>query len=301
MGIFGGILSPERGMPYWQSQPSRPSVKVISSSYKRIFMIANTRGRELPKFRPFPEPEDTLGCDSLPPDFASRAKRDLHSVGDGVTASAMFTRSLRLGHVRQRRHYVTRNDIRYPMRRLELGVPGNCQTVSMQPHPYSPAASRSESSSPPSQNPSSSASASLSSTDLPPPPPPPTLSSRPATSEEPKDKYKSTHLTIMSPNRINADVPSIDDQAPSRLSNPFDTHKVFKQLEKDFASPIAHTLMRTARGLLIDRIAKARREGVDVKEAENVSTCMFRTRHNMTLHLCSVLPIGAIPLPCRSV
>lgn len=53
--------------------------------------------------------------------------------------------------------------------------------------------------------------------------------------------------------------------------NPFDTHKVFKRLEEDFPSPVAHTLMRATRGLLIDRISKARREGVDVKEAENVS------------------------------
>ncbi|KAF8312862.1 hypothetical protein DL93DRAFT_2059620 [Clavulina sp. PMI_390] len=51
--------------------------------------------------------------------------------------------------------------------------------------------------------------------------------------------------------------------------NPFDTHKVFKRLEQDFPSPIAHTIMRATRGLLIDRIHKARRDGVDIKEAEN--------------------------------
>ena len=184
----------------------------------------------------------------------------------------MFTRSLRLGHARQRRHY-TRNDIRPPTRNLKPGALGNEQSVSMQPHPYSPATGSSELSSLPSQDPPPNTSSS--SSNFTPPP------GQPATpSEEPKEN--STGLTIItSPNRINAEAPSIDDQAPSRLSNPFDTHKVFRQLEKEFPSPIAHTLMRAARGLLIDRIAKARREGVDVKEVENVST--FRALYNVAL------------------
>ncbi|KAF9519172.1 hypothetical protein BS47DRAFT_1288712 [Hydnum rufescens UP504] len=54
-----------------------------------------------------------------------------------------------------------------------------------------------------------------------------------------------------------------------RLVNPFDTHKFFQSLEREFSPPVAHTLMRATRGLLIHRIAEAKRDGLDVMEAEN--------------------------------
>jgi len=177
-----------------------------------------------------------------------------------VTSFHMLIRSLRAGNLPQRRHYVARKDIRFTIRDVsEPGALENARAVAMQPHPYSPMSSSLAQQS--SQNYSSNISAS---------PHPASALSRPATSSD-EPNASSTDLTvIMSPNRVNANS-SNDDQAPSRLWNPFDTHKVFKQLEKDFPSPIAHTLMRATRGLLMDRIAKAGREGVDVKEAENVS------------------------------
>lgn len=176
---------------------------------------------------------------------------------DQLSPFTMFTRSLRARHVPHR--CATRKDIGFHIRGVsEPRVFENERVVSMQPHPYSPGANSLETSSPPSSSGSV-------------PPPSPASSSRPTTSSE-KPDANSTHLTvIMSPNRINTNAPNIDNQPPSRLSNPFDTHKMFKQLENDFPSPIAHTLMRAVRGLLMDRIAKARREGLDVKEAENVS------------------------------
>lgn len=185
----------------------------------------------------------------------------------------MFTRSLRRAvHIQQRRPYVTRNDIRFPPRDFaEVHDDGQARTAAMRPHPFSEVSTDniidSDSSSEEPVPPAS---------PLPPPPPPPTSPVPPAPTapdsgdpnsgaEDPgRDLTVIMSPTTVDPNNSYAELP------PSRLLNPFDTHKIFQDLEKEFPSPVAHTLMRATRGLVIDRIARAKREGVDIQESENV-------------------------------
>lgn len=54
-------------------------------------------------------------------------------------------------------------------------------------------------------------------------------------------------------------------------SPPFHTHTFFKALEKTFPEVTARSLMRATRALLVDRIGRVRREGLTVKDLDNVS------------------------------
>jgi len=50
---------------------------------------------------------------------------------------------------------------------------------------------------------------------------------------------------------------------------PFHTHSFFLVLERTFPTPVARSLMRATRGLLIDRIGRVRREGLGFKDLDN--------------------------------
>lgn len=58
---------------------------------------------------------------------------------------------------------------------------------------------------------------------------------------------------------------------PMYTSPPFHTHTFFKALEKTFPEVTARSLMRATRALLVDRIGRVRREGLTVKDLDNVS------------------------------
>lgn len=61
----------------------------------------------------------------------------------------------------------------------------------------------------------------------------------------------------------------------STYSNPpFHTHTFFTALEKTFPEEVARSLMRATRALLVDRIGRVRREGLTVKDLDNVSSCL---------------------------
>jgi hypothetical protein len=57
---------------------------------------------------------------------------------------------------------------------------------------------------------------------------------------------------------------------PTYSSPPFHTHMFFTALEKTFPEETARSLMRATRALLVDRIGKVRKEGLTVKDLDNV-------------------------------
>jgi len=68
-----------------------------------------------------------------------------------------------------------------------------------------------------------------------------------------------------------SDVPSTDvARVPTYSHPPFHTHAFFTALEKTFPTPTARSLMRATRALLVDRVGKVRREGLTVKDLDNV-------------------------------
>lgn len=56
---------------------------------------------------------------------------------------------------------------------------------------------------------------------------------------------------------------------------PFHTHAFFTALEKSFPTPTARSLMRATRALLVDRIGRVRREGLTVKDLDNVRLTIY--------------------------
>jgi len=59
-------------------------------------------------------------------------------------------------------------------------------------------------------------------------------------------------------------------KSPTYTSPPFHTHTFFAALEKTFPAQTARSLMRATRALLVDRIGRVRREGLTVKDLDNV-------------------------------
>jgi hypothetical protein len=51
---------------------------------------------------------------------------------------------------------------------------------------------------------------------------------------------------------------------------PFDTHRFYKILEDAFEPPIARTLMKATRGLLVDRIRQTTKDALHLKDFDNV-------------------------------
>lgn len=60
------------------------------------------------------------------------------------------------------------------------------------------------------------------------------------------------------------------DPQQSYAAPPFHTHAFVSALEKSFPTPTARSLMRATRALLVDRIGRVRREGLTVKDLDNV-------------------------------
>lgn len=58
---------------------------------------------------------------------------------------------------------------------------------------------------------------------------------------------------------------------PTYTAPPFHTHAFFRALEKTFPEETARSLMRATRALLVDRIGRVRREGLTIKDLDNVS------------------------------
>lgn len=84
--------------------------------------------------------------------------------------------------------------------------------------------------------------------------------------DPPRSESKGSDGELMS----KSGVPSTVDTPHSSYSPPFHTHAFFAALEKNFPTPTARSLMRATRALLIDRIGKVRREGLTVKDLDNV-------------------------------
>jgi len=93
-----------------------------------------------------------------------------------------------------------------------------------------------------------------------------TDSSAPASSSTPLESAPSPPATFSGPPaRTYQPDPSQPYTAP-----PFHTHAFFVALEKSFPTPTARSLMRATRALLVDRVGRVRREGLTVKDMENV-------------------------------
>lgn len=94
-------------------------------------------------------------------------------------------------------------------------------------------------------------------------------------------------------------VPSTLLDASSNVSSygnpPFHTHAFFTALEKTFPTPTARSLMRATRALLVDRVGRVRREGLTVKDLDNVWLLVFSSSTpNLSLLKAS------LSLSCRS-
>lgn len=77
-------------------------------------------------------------------------------------------------------------------------------------------------------------------------------------------------------------------QASTYQNPPFDTHAFFSVLEKTFPKPTARSLMRATRALLVDRMAKVKRDGLTYKDVDNVSAALLHRvgcRFFLTLRL----------------
>jgi hypothetical protein len=83
---------------------------------------------------------------------------------------------------------------------------------------------------------------------------------------------------------------------PSYPHPPFHTHQFFATLEKTFPTPTARSLMRATRALLVDRAGRVRREGLTVKDLDNVSSPTWSyftvhqrvsySKHTFSVQLC---------------
>jgi hypothetical protein len=71
-------------------------------------------------------------------------------------------------------------------------------------------------------------------------------------------------------------------RVPTYSNPPFHTHAFFTALEKTFPTPTARSLMRATRALLVDRVGKVRREGLTVKDLDNVcNDCLRFSCYNL--------------------
>jgi hypothetical protein len=59
---------------------------------------------------------------------------------------------------------------------------------------------------------------------------------------------------------------------PPYTAPPFHTHAFFRALEGSFPTPTARSLMRATRALLVDRVGRVKRDGLTVKDIDNVRT-----------------------------
>ena len=69
-------------------------------------------------------------------------------------------------------------------------------------------------------------------------------------------------------------VPTRPLTTPPYAPPPFHTHAFFAALERSFPSPTARSLMRATRALLVDRVGRVKRDGLTVKDLDNVRTIL---------------------------
>jgi hypothetical protein len=81
----------------------------------------------------------------------------------------------------------------------------------------------------------------------------------------------------------------------SYANPPFHTHAFVTALEKTFPTPTARSLMRATRALLVDRIGRVRREGLTVKDLDNVRVFVSIYPTPNLLYIKA-----SLPFPCRS-
>ncbi len=93
-------------------------------------------------------------------------------------------------------------------------------------------------------------------------PPPPPAPPQSTSTEDEQATVSGVPSTLPAPSK-----------PPTYSHPPFHTHAFFTALEKTFPTPTARSLMRATRGLLVDRIGRVRREGLQVKDLDNVRYC----------------------------
>jgi hypothetical protein len=104
-------------------------------------------------------------------------------------------------------------------------------------------------------------------------------SSKPSTSpitppEDTTPSGDSTEIIVSSPIPARAPPPTM--QKPTYENPPFHTHNFVKELEKTFPTPAAQSLMRATRALLVDRVGRVHRDGLAVKDLENVGAAYIQ-------------------------
>jgi len=84
---------------------------------------------------------------------------------------------------------------------------------------------------------------------------------------------------------------------PSPPPPPFHTHAFFAALERTFPTPVARSLTRATRGLLIDRFDRVKRDGLTRKDLDNVHT-------EFSAYIqpnCTHAFVASIPLSCCTI
>lgn len=103
----------------------------------------------------------------------------------------------------------------------------------------------------------------------------------------------SSGLSESSNQLVSAEPSKSQSGVPSYPHPPFNTHQFFVTLEKTFPTPTARSLMRATRALLVDRAGRVRREGLAVKDLDNVSSPIssyfcVHSREGHSKHIFSV-------------
>jgi hypothetical protein len=91
-----------------------------------------------------------------------------------------------------------------------------------------------------------------------------------------------------------SNVPSVPERRPSSnipsyTRPPFHTHQFFTALEKTFPPQTARSLMRATRALLVDRVGRIKREGLTVKDLDNVCDLLIIFNHYPSFLIVHIL------------
>ena len=127
---------------------------------------------------------------------------------------------------------------------------------------------------------------SASSSEPPPPPPPPVAEE---VKEDPNNTPPVASSGVPAPYMA---TPSF--RSPTYTAPPFHTHAFFTALEKTFPEQTARSLMRATRALLVDRIGRVRREGLTMKDLDNVCRLVLC----VACYLLR-LDLASVSFPCR--
>ena len=81
-------------------------------------------------------------------------------------------------------------------------------------------------------------------------------------------------LSPSKPENPDANLPAPEPAQPQQevesQPNPFHTHAFFRSLESSFPTPVARSLTHATRDLLVDRLTRAQRDGLALKDLDNV-------------------------------